>query len=169
MLASGLILLFRGRHSSRLLSGDPRPLRTPDHQDGHAPFRRLAANISPAYGPAHGATNGIAPGVTLSLSPAITASTGASSGKASSGGGPAPGAAPSDLRNQAPGQRIVVLVADNESTTMAVQLLMSLVKPGKDRVTLVTVVSSVLQEPAGRMLLRKHEMSLMKTMVEATS
>ena len=39
-----------------------------------------------------------------------------------------------------PGQRIVVLVADNDSTGLAVKLLMAMVKPGRDVVILVHVV-----------------------------
>ncbi|KAG2424565.1 hypothetical protein HXX76_014445 [Chlamydomonas incerta] len=68
-----------------------------------------------------------------------------------------------------PGQRIVVLVADNDSTGTAVKLLMAMVKPGRDVVVLVHVVSSILQEGAGRALLRKHELLLGQTMVEVVS
>eukprot|EP00198_Chlamydomonas_reinhardtii_P000390 XP_001689725.1 predicted protein [Chlamydomonas reinhardtii] len=65
--------------------------------------------------------------------------------------------------------RIVVLVADNDSTGLAVKLLMAMVKPGRDVVILVHVVSSILQEGSGRALLRKYELLLGQTMVEVVS
>ncbi|GIL85258.1 hypothetical protein Vretifemale_13864, partial [Volvox reticuliferus] len=160
-------------------------------QDTHAPFRRLAANVNPVYGPARGATNNrsppranLHPAVTGAATPAAaTATVGAAEAAAATAAAansdyaaqPQHTAAvgyagpPSDLRTLNPGQCIVMLVADNESTSMAVQLLMALVKPGRDRVVLVTVVPSILQEANGRMLLRKHEMSMMKTMVDVTT
>ncbi|GLI60502.1 hypothetical protein VaNZ11_002665 [Volvox africanus] len=176
------------------VSGGPRPVRclnTPTDleellgailaQDTHAPFRRLAANVNPAYGPTRGATTDRSP-PRVNLHPAVSgagpAPAEAPNGDCSaqphhpasaSGGGAAAGYAigpTSDLRSLNTGQRIVMLLADNESTSMAVQLLMALVKPGRDRVILVTMVPSIIQEANGRMLLRKHEMSMNKTMVD---
>ncbi|GIL55499.1 hypothetical protein Vafri_11071, partial [Volvox africanus] len=179
------------------VSGGPRPVRclnTPTDleelfgailaQDTHAPFRRLAANVNPAYGPPRGADRSpprvnLHPAISGAGPPAAEAAevpSGDYSAQpqhitAASGGGAAVGYAgpTSDLRSLNTGQRIVMLLADNESTSMAVQLLMALVKPGRDRVVLVTVVPSIIQEANGRMLLRKHEMSMNKTMVNVTT
>ncbi len=63
------------------------------------------------------------------------------------------------------GQRIVVLVADNDATCLAVQLLTALVRPGRDHVVLVTVVPHTLAEAGGRALLRRHEAALQQTCV----
>ncbi|EFJ40761.1 hypothetical protein VOLCADRAFT_99345 [Volvox carteri f. nagariensis] len=144
-------------------------------QDAHAPFRRLAGNVTPAFGLAHGATDSPHAPHAITLHPAVIGGGGggaAAGGQDPSASSPTSGAGVgpvADLRNIAPGQCIVILVAENESTSMAVQLVMALVKPGRDRVVLVTVVPSVLQESAGRLLLRKHEMSIMKTMVDVSA
>lgn len=149
-------------------------------QDAHAPFRRMASNVSVSFAPAERASGPAA--LAAAAAAAALAATSASaqhslsgaggiseSGQASSSSnntGVVPVSGFSDFRRRPPGQRIVVLAADNESTTLAVQLLMALVKPGRDVVVLVTVVNSTLQETAGRLLLQRHEATLARAMVD---
>lgn len=55
------------------------------------------------------------------------------------------------------GQHIVVFVADNEATKMALSLAMAFIRPGVDVLHLVTLVPSVVQEQAGKELLKRFE------------
>ncbi|GAX84468.1 hypothetical protein CEUSTIGMA_g11888.t1 [Chlamydomonas eustigma] len=64
------------------------------------------------------------------------------------------------------GQRIVLLVADNSATQVAAQLIMSIVRPGKDRVHLVSIIQSLTQEKAARDLCSQYEASLKSTLVD---
>ena len=64
------------------------------------------------------------------------------------------------------GQRVILLLQDNQSTQLAIQLLKGILKPGKDLLHLVTVVQSSQNEKAGHDLCKKFEILAMETLVE---
>ncbi|GAX76181.1 hypothetical protein CEUSTIGMA_g3625.t1 [Chlamydomonas eustigma] len=64
------------------------------------------------------------------------------------------------------GQCLVLLISDNGSTQLAMQLVLSLVKPGKDVLHLVHIVQDHAQEAAGRDLCGRFEAQAKSTLVE---
>jgi len=134
-------------------------------QDSSAPFRRLLGSTTTAAAPGAVARRGgvHAPG-----------GAGQRDQAADAAGGPRPrlsgagGHSHKQPRPQKPsnGQLIVILVTDNDATHLAVQLSLSVMRPGKDLVVFVTVVNGELAEPGGRELCRKYEALAKTTLTE---
>ncbi|KAG2445998.1 hypothetical protein HXX76_000601 [Chlamydomonas incerta] len=65
-----------------------------------------------------------------------------------------------------PGQRILVYVAANDVTQLAVNLVLLMARPGRDVVHLVTVVHNSLQQAAGQQLALRFLKQLSNAMIE---
>ncbi|GIL47589.1 hypothetical protein Vafri_4374 [Volvox africanus] len=95
---------------------------------------------------------------------------------ASVGGGAAAGAAGAAgcspamvLMTTKPGIRILLYIASNDVTQLAVNLVLLMARPGRDVVHLVTVVHNSLQMPSGQALLLKYLKQISNAMIETHS
>ncbi|EFJ50592.1 hypothetical protein VOLCADRAFT_116765 [Volvox carteri f. nagariensis] len=89
---------------------------------------------------------------------------------AAAGGGGGDGARPAMvLMTTKPGIRILLYIAANEVTQLAVNLVLLMARPGRDVVHLVTVVHNSLQMPSGQALLLKYLKQISNAMIEAHS
>ncbi|KAG2494492.1 hypothetical protein HYH03_007261 [Edaphochlamys debaryana] len=75
--------------------------------------------------------------------------------------------APLALLSSKQGQRILLFIANNDVTQLAVNLVLMMARPGRDVVHLVTVVHNSLQSAAGQALVVKYLNQISNAMIEA--
>ncbi|GIL97914.1 hypothetical protein Vretimale_3488 [Volvox reticuliferus] len=91
-------------------------------------------------------------------------------GAAASASGGTAGSSPAMvLMTTKPGIRILLFIASNDVTQLAVNLVLLMARPGRDVVHLVTVVHNSLQMPTGQALLLKYLKQISNAMIETHS
>ncbi|GLI58956.1 hypothetical protein VaNZ11_000674 [Volvox africanus] len=127
-------------------------------QDHSAAFRDIIAASN------DGVRDSAFPGGDGAAGPGAAASVGGSASAGAAGCSPA-----MVLMTTKPGIRILLFIASNDVTQLAVNLVLLMARPGRDVVHLVTVVHNSLQMPSGQALLLKYLKQISNAMIETHS